>query len=215
MRIGFDNFILDTERKVLERGGTAIHLTPRAFRLLSFLIAERPRAVSKRELMDNVWGESIVEESSLKSLVLEIRTAIERRGGRPEVIRTVFAHGYAFEGEAVEAPPQARGAPCIRVEVLGRVLLLPEGVHQIGRLPECAVFIDAASVSRIHARLHVGRNTLMIEDAGSKNGTFAAGQRITGSMPLQAHSRIRCGDVDVTIERFGSTPADTATVEPG
>jgi DNA-binding winged helix-turn-helix (wHTH) protein len=214
MRVRFDSFILDTERKVLARGGAPVHLTPRAFRLLALLVAERPRAVGKRELIDTIWTGSIVEESSLKSLVLEIRTAIEERGGSPDVIRTVYGHGYAFESEAVEdgssMAPEAR----VRVEVQGRVVLLPEGIHQIGRLPTCAVFIDASSVSRIHARLHVGRDTLLIEDAGSKNGTFVSGNRITAGVPLPALSRVRCGDVEITIEKVGENASETETIDP-
>jgi DNA-binding winged helix-turn-helix (wHTH) protein len=214
MRVRFDSFILDTERKVLTRGGAPVHLTPRAFRLLALLVAERPRAVSKRELIDTLWAGSIVEESSLKSLVLEIRTAIEERGGSPDVIRTVYGHGYAFEGMAVDDESPGSAEARVRVAVQTRVVLLPEGIHQIGRLPNCAVFIDATSVSRIHARLHVGRDTLLIEDAGSKNGTFVSGERINTGVPLPAHSRVRCGDVDITIEKVGESASDTETIDP-
>lgn len=213
MRVRFDGFILDTERKVLSRGGRAVHLTPRALRLLSFLVAERPRAVSKRELLDAIWAGNIVEESNLKALVLEIRAAIEDRGGKPDVIRTVYGHGYAFEGEALEEAASGAGEPRVRIEVLGRTLMLPEGIHEIGRLPSCAIFIDAASVSRIHARLHVGRDTLLIEDNGSKNGTFVSGERITTPMPLPPSARVRCGDVELLVVRIGATDAETATID--
>ena len=172
MRVRFDQFVLDSDRKVLTRGGAPVHLTPRAFRLLALLVAERPRAVGKRELLDTIWSGNIVEESSLKSLVLEIRTALEQRGGSPDVIRTVYGHGYAFDADTVEEPAGGSPEARIRVEVQTRTILLPEGTHEIGRLPSCAVFIDAPSVSRVHARLHVSRDTLLIEDAGSKNGTF-------------------------------------------
>ncbi|HEX3582812.1 MAG TPA: winged helix-turn-helix domain-containing protein [Thermoanaerobaculia bacterium] len=212
MRVRFDHFVLDTDRKVVTRGGAIVHLTPRAFRLLALLVAERPRAVGKRELLDTIWSGSIVEESSLKSLVLEIRTALEERGGSPDAIRTVYGHGYAFDGEtaeeATDAPPEAR----VRVEVQARVVLLPEGIHQIGRLSTCAVFVDASSVSRVHARLHVGRDTAFLEDAGSKNGTFVSGEKITGGVPLPARSRVRCGDVELTIERIGAAQ-ETETID--
>src|SRR4051794_13704650 len=102
MRVRFESFILDTERKELSRGGAAVRLTPRAFQLLTFLVAEHPRAVSKRDLLEHVWSGNIVEEANLKTLVLEIRTALEERGGRGEVIRTVYGFGYAFAGEVAE-----------------------------------------------------------------------------------------------------------------
>jgi len=214
MRVRFDGLVLDTERKDLRRGGTPVRLSPRAFRLLAFLVAERPRAVSKRDLIDHVWSSSFVEEANLKTLVLEIRKAIEDRGGDGGVIRTVFGHGYAFAAEAVEetaAPaPEAR----VHVEVQERVILLGEGIHEIGRRPGCAIYIDAASVSRVHARLRVGRDTLVIEDNGSKNGTFISGERITTPVALGSSTRVVCGDVSLVIVRIGDSLADTATVDP-
>lgn len=137
MRVRFDGFVLDTDRKDLSRGGAAVRLTPRAFRLLSLLVAERPRAVSKRDLLDHIWSGNIVEEANLKTVVLEIRAALEKRGGRADVIRTVYGFGYAFEGEAVEETALAANEPLVRVEVRERVILLPEGIHEIGRSAGC------------------------------------------------------------------------------
>src|SRR5262249_10252530 len=95
-----------------------------------------------------------------------------------------------------------------------RVILLAEGIHEIGRRPGCAVFIDAASVSRVHARLRVGRDTLMLEDNGSKNGTFISGERITAAIPLGRSTRVVCGDISIVVVRIGDGIADTATVDP-
>ena len=214
MRVRFGDFILDTERKDLRRGGTPVRLSPRAFRLLCFLVAQRPRAVSKRDLIDAIWSSSFVEEANLKTLVLEIRKALEERGGDAGVIRTVFGHGYAFAAEAVEEAAAAARQPRVHIEVQNRVILLPEGVHEIGRRPDCAIFIDAASVSRVHARLRVGRDTLVIEDNGSKNGTFVSGERITAPVALARSTRVVCGDVTMVIVRIGDGLADTATADP-
>lgn len=212
MRIRFDSFILDTDRKELSRGGAPVRLTPRAFRLLEFLVTERPRAVSKRDLLDHIWSGHIVAESNLKTLVLEIRSALEDRGGSPHVIRTVFGFGYAFAGEAVEETGSAAGEPLVRVEVEERAILLREGIHEIGRLAGCAIVIDASSVSRVHARLHVGRETLLLEDNSSKNGTFVNGTRIASPVPLPARARVRCGDVDLVVERLRAGLIETATI---
>lgn len=211
MRVRFDEFVLDTERKELSRGGAVVRLAPRAFRLLAHLVAERPRAVSKRDLLDHVWSGQIVEEANLKTLVLEIRSALEERGGRAEAIRTVYGYGYAFAGEAVEEVAPA-GEPLVRVELPARSLALRAGVHEIGRRSGCAIFIDAASVSRLHARLHVGGETLLLEDMGSKNGTFVAGERIALPTPLPARTTVKIGDVNVTIERIGAHLTETETV---
>jgi DNA-binding winged helix-turn-helix (wHTH) protein len=50
LRIGFESYVLDTETRELTRGGEDVHLTPKAFDLLSALIAARPKVFSKAAL---------------------------------------------------------------------------------------------------------------------------------------------------------------------
>src|ERR1700686_1008326 len=104
-RFCFDRFCLDSEQMLLSRGEDPVHLTPRAFRMLEFLLRQSPKAVSKRELLEHVWSGGIVEEANLKTLVLEIRTALQERGIRTDVIRTAYGFGYAFTGSVQEAAP--------------------------------------------------------------------------------------------------------------
>jgi len=208
----FEQFCFDPERMVLERGGEPVHLTPRAFRLLEFLIRQRPKAVSKRDLLDHVWSGSIVEEANLKTLVNEIRSALEERGGRPAVIRTVFGFGYAFAGIVDETPPEAAArGPVLLARWEATSASLPLGEHLIGRRPDCAILIDSPSVSRVHAKLHVATDSLRIEDLGSKNGTFVAGIRIRGAVPLLPRSAVRVGDVDLRLARLDTGDPSTQT----
>jgi transcriptional regulator with GAF, ATPase, and Fis domain len=59
-----------------------------------------------------------------------------------------------------------------------RTHVLPsKGAIEIGRSPDVEVTIDDASISRVHARMHLGAE-LQIEDLNSSNGTFVQGQRI-------------------------------------
>jgi DNA-binding winged helix-turn-helix (wHTH) protein len=205
-RFVFDQFCLDTDRKELLRGGAPVHLTPRAFRLLEMLIRQRPKAVSKRDLLEQVWAGNIVEESNLKTLVLEIRTALEERGGSASVIRTVYGFGYAFGGAVEEnglaAAAAAVPAPVLLVRWEGHAATLAEGKHLIGRRHDCAVRIDAPSVSRVHALLQVLRTSMTIEDLRSKNGTFVAGRRIGEVTELLPRGTIRIGEVDVELLRL-------------
>ena len=94
MRVQFDEFAFDGERRELRRLDEPVHLTPKAFELLELLIEQRPRAVRKDELRDRLWPDVVVEEANLKNLIAEIRAAV---GG--DVIRTVQRYGYAFIGE--------------------------------------------------------------------------------------------------------------------
>lgn len=211
LRVGFDKFLFDSDQKALLRGGVPVHLTPRAFRLLEMLIRQRPNAVSKRDLLDHVWSGNIVDEANLKTLVLEIRHALEERGGRPEVIRTVFGFGYAFAGEAEEEEDVVERPAMVSVRWEDQSLLLPDGAHLIGRRADCPICIQAPSVSRVHARLDVERDRLRIEDLRSKNGTFVDGRRISGMVELLDRPDVRIGEVVVKIARLERGDATTQT----
>jgi DNA-binding winged helix-turn-helix (wHTH) protein len=212
-RYRFDQFCFDCDQKALLRGGEPVRLTPRAFRLLELLLLRHPKAVSKRDLLDHVWSGHIVEEANLKTLVLEIRTAIEERGGRPEVVRTVYGYGYAFAGEVEEEEVlNSPGIVSVRWNV--QSVLLPLGAHLIGRRPDCAVAIEDPSVSRVHARLEITRDELRIGDLRSKNGTFVDGKRITEVTDLLKRCEILIGEVPVKIARLDSGDASTETAAP-
>jgi DNA-binding winged helix-turn-helix (wHTH) protein len=99
MRTRFGDCQLDTDTRELTRGGQAQRLTPKAFALLSFLVEQRPRALSRAELHDHVWPETFVGRSSLARLVHEIRAAIGDDADAPRLLRTVGGVGYAFSAD--------------------------------------------------------------------------------------------------------------------
>lgn len=54
----------------------------------------------------------------------------------------------------------------------------------IGREPECDVIIPDRQVSRFHARLTLDDNATVLEDLGSKNGTYLGGSKIEDNRSL-------------------------------
>jgi DNA-binding winged helix-turn-helix (wHTH) protein len=209
----FDRFCLDTDQKLLSRGDEPVRLTPRAFRLLEFLLCQRPKAVSKRELLEHVWSGDIVEEANLKTLVLEIRTALEERGVRADAIRTAYGFGYAFAGD-VQEEDMTTPQQLVSLRWSDGAVRLPAGAHLIGRAPSCAVVIEAPSVSREHARLLVSRHELRLTDLGSKNGTFFGVTRIDAPTNLFDVCRITIGEVLVEVSRLGKD-ISTETIDHG
>lgn len=67
----------------------------------------------------------------------------------------------------------------------GEEVTLTEGAHSIGRGLDCRIVIESLGVSRLHALLHASADALLIEDAGSTNGTFVNGQRVRLSRDLE------------------------------
>lgn len=73
---------------------------------------------------------------------------------------------------------------------------LSEGETTIGRHPECTIVVDAGAVSRFHAKVTHKPEGFMVEDAGSRNGTFLNGQLLSGAQFLREGDRIRISDVE-------------------
>ncbi len=55
----FDSFVLDTARYELRRGSDVIRVEPQVFDVLTHLISNHHRCVSKAELFDSVWGRTV------------------------------------------------------------------------------------------------------------------------------------------------------------
>lgn len=192
MALRFADFVFDPEGRQLRRGDEEIRLSPRTFRLLEVLIEERPRAVPKRELMNRIWPDVVVEESNLKTTVSELRAALDDAVKTPKLIRTVQRYGYAFIGE-VAADMLPSKTYRLHGEDMRFSLSRQEAI--IGRHPGCDVWIDSIDISRQHARISVRSDGIVIEDLGSKNGTWVGSERIDGPRVLVDGDRIRVADV--------------------
>ncbi len=76
----------------------AVKLTSLEFKLLSYLIKNENRVVSKHELFENVWNDRFTGDGTLNVHIRKIREAIEENPGSPEYIITVWGDGYRFTG---------------------------------------------------------------------------------------------------------------------
>lgn len=78
--------------------GKPVRLTSLEFKLLSYLIKNKNRVVSKQELFENVWEDKFTGDGTLNVHIRKIREAIEVNPGKPEYIITVWGDGYKFNG---------------------------------------------------------------------------------------------------------------------
>jgi DNA-binding winged helix-turn-helix (wHTH) protein len=182
--------MFDGEQQELRRGGERIHLTPKVMRLLELLIERRGTVVAHAEIHDRLWPDVVVSEANLKNVVSELRGALDdhRREGR--FIRNVYDRGYLFTEEVAESDRRA-----IRGYLLldARSLPLRDGSTLVGRGVDCAIVLHDDSVSRQHARIAVSADSIVLEDLGSKNGTFVDGARLEGSRVLEEAHKIVFG----------------------
>ncbi|HWZ85941.1 MAG TPA: FHA domain-containing protein [Thermoanaerobaculia bacterium] len=206
IRIGECTF--DAVRREVRRGTRAVHLSPRAFDLLALLIARRPRALSKDELLGALWPDTFVTEANLAGLVAEIRREAGEDAREPRFLRTVHGFGYAFSDGT--APAADEDAVC-RLVWGPREIPLAEGENLLGRDPAAAVSIDDATVSRHHARIVIDAGRARLEDLGSKNGTWLAERRIASSEALSDGDGIRVGPAALIFRSFAAAgPTATA-----
>jgi DNA-binding winged helix-turn-helix (wHTH) protein len=210
----FGDFTLDRDIRQLFRGGTEVHLSPKAFELLTILLVNRARAVSKQELQEHLWPSTFVEETNLAGLVAEIRRALQDSASTPSFVRTVYRFGYRFVGDVsvdgAVAPARTRGATlCLVVDA--REVVLLDGANVIGRESNATIQIDARGVSRQHARILVSKGEAMLEDLGSKNGTHINGHAIADPTQLRDGDEIALGTVRVTF-RVASHTSPTETL---
>lgn len=92
----FGEFRLDTKSRVLFRSGELVGLYPKAIDVLIFLVESRGNVATKEELLERVWPDTFVEESTLTRSVSALRKAL---GDTPEghaYILTVPKRGYQF-----------------------------------------------------------------------------------------------------------------------
>jgi pimeloyl-ACP methyl ester carboxylesterase len=91
-----------------------IRIEPQVFDVLTQLVSNRERLVTKEELFDTVWGGRFVGEAALTSRIKAARRALGDDGETQSFIRTVRGRGYQFVGSVVEpeaAPPPEPAPP--------------------------------------------------------------------------------------------------------
>jgi DNA-binding winged helix-turn-helix (wHTH) protein len=208
----FGPFTLDSETRQLLRGDAEIHLSRKAFDLLSTLLAHRPKVMDKDELHRALWPDSHVDAAGLNVLVGDVRRALGDEAKRPQFIRTVHGVGYAFCGEATHiretpaaapAPVTMSSSPCWLVWG-DRTFRLSEGENVIGRDPQCSIWLDAPRVSRRHASItiNLAQDTVVLCDLGSTNGTFLGRSRISQPVALSDGADIKMGTVALKFRRW-------------
>jgi DNA-binding winged helix-turn-helix (wHTH) protein len=206
----FGVFTFDGRRRqVLGAGGVELHLTRKAFDLLAVLIETAPRVVPKSELHDRLWPGTFVSDAALAALVKELRRVLRDRDSQSALIRTSHGVGYAFCG-VLEAPDRQVPVAAHWVIARDRRIALQEGDNLVGRDPLAAVCLNAAGVSRRHARIVVRGREAAIEDLGSKNGTARRGEPVTGPTSLRDGDGLAIGPIKI-VYRTSDAGVSTAT----
>jgi DNA-binding winged helix-turn-helix (wHTH) protein/TolB-like protein/Tfp pilus assembly protein PilF len=190
----FGPFRLDADERRLSRDGQEVALAPKLFETLAALVERSGHVLNKGELMQQVWPDSFVEESSLSQNISLLRKVLGEGGPAPKFIETIPKRGYRFVAPVRVVPRPAddsrRDSP-EAPHVVDRVESAGEGEVGDTRVVPRARPRQANGEPRGRARrkyaLLIGVAALLAVGGG----LYAWGARTKGTGARQTASKVR------------------------
>jgi TolB-like protein len=148
----FDQFVLDTNRFEISRHGDALRTEPQVIELLTFLLRNRDRVVSREHMIEAVWKGRVVSDTAISQAIKNARKLLGDDGRQQKFIRTIRKKGFAFVApveESVAVP-------------------LDDGIHTPRRL-------EASAAPGSDARPSVGVLGFSVPNDNADRGHFADG----------------------------------------
>lgn len=118
-QIFFGPFRMDLAGERLWRDSTPLALTPKGFALLRFLVEHPGQLLTKQDVLEALWSDTLVTDASLYVCIREVRKALGDQSDVPRYIETVHRRGYRFIGSI--SGGRAPGGPVERpTSLVGR-----------------------------------------------------------------------------------------------
>ena len=118
----FGTYTVDVTERQLLRAGECVALPPKVFDTLLVLVENRGRILEKGVLMNKIWPDSFVEESSLTQYIFQLRKALGEDASEHRFIETIPKRGYRFiapvQEEVVASTPRVANLSVVAVEDL-------------------------------------------------------------------------------------------------
>src|SRR5262245_8899242 len=114
----FADYGLDTARRELRYHGSPVPLEPKGYQVLLYLVQHSEHLVTKDELLEHVWSEVYVIDTTVSRCLTLVRKAVGDSGTAQRIIKTLHGQGYRFVATVVvqaettpEALPTAASTP--------------------------------------------------------------------------------------------------------
>ncbi|SDD79616.1 response regulator transcription factor [Aquimonas voraii] len=101
------DLVLDTATLRLTRGGRDLQLSPIGLKLLTILMRESPRVVSRRDIEREIWGDALPDSDTLRSHLYNLRKVIDKPFEK-QLLHTIHSAGYRL-AELETEPAQRVG----------------------------------------------------------------------------------------------------------
>lgn len=224
----FAEFELDLAAYALRRGGEPVKLEKLPMEVLILLVQRAGALLERVEIQAVVWGPDVFVDhgAAINTAIRKIRQALGDDAATPRFVETVVGKGYRFvaavehgplpsqvdePGTKATARPSARWRrmfPRYSVVRGKQEFVLEAGQTMLGRDPAAGVYVDHPSVSRRHACISIDADGAVLEDLGSRNGTFLDGRRVDGPVRIDDRAIIGLGPITLTFVVL-TAPAST------
>lgn len=95
--IHFADVCIDPVRRLVEKNGEPVHLTPTEYRILTFLASQPDRVVTHQQLLKAVWGPGHTEDMHyIRVHMANLRKKVEKNASMPKHLVTEAGIGYRF-----------------------------------------------------------------------------------------------------------------------
>lgn len=93
-------FKIDNTAMKIYKDGKELDLTPKEYSLVKMFIENQGKALSRAELLDQVWGYSYLGDTKIVDVnIRRLREKIENDSSNPKYIETVWGVGYRWRRE--------------------------------------------------------------------------------------------------------------------
>jgi two-component system KDP operon response regulator KdpE len=100
---------IDFESRLVSVRGRAVHLTPKEYDVLKYLVGNQGKPLTHRRLLQAVWGPDYGNETeNLRVVINQLRKKIEADSAHPKYILTEPWVGYRFQSPALPGPRNPR-----------------------------------------------------------------------------------------------------------
>lgn len=190
-------------------------------------IADAEAILAQEPLRESVWATLMIalyrtgrSADALAAFQRARRTLDDELGIQPgaslqALERRVLHRDPSLAEPAPHGPPTGSGIAPLHVEVSqtfrsdgidavpwlelpdGQIVVLRDGVHDVGRIPEVSIQLRDSRVSRRHAEFSVIHGAVHLRDLGSTNGTAVNGRSVTQAQ-LTDRDAVSIGGVPMT-----------------
>jgi predicted ATPase/DNA-binding winged helix-turn-helix (wHTH) protein len=201
------------------KDGVALRLGTRAFDILELLVLHQGQLVSKEQILQQVWPDTVVEENNLQVHISALRKAL---GSDRDLIRTVPGRGYLLLGGEGGVAETSAQACAVQPPAFG-VQRLPAAVELVDRQPLLdeidSALNDGAALITLIGPGGVGKTSLAVALGRQRLQTtsLAASSMPVCFVPL---AQLHCSEsptqalaTSLGVERSANQPLQQALVE--